>query len=236
MADTNEPEDRRDGMGTGREISTEGIRTDPEVGNLRDADAETNQEGSSVQEETDSDIEERDTERFYKSQKEIDRAIGRRLASERRRWEREHQEKSDRSFSEGGGSLWLSEKGMYAGEYNFYANLVAQGNALSGGDSGFDLLGELKENPAFEKLVSSGIPVSEAYEMAGKARLMEKEQLIRRDERRKMTEEIQSRNQGLPAVDYSAGRNSPVLDVTRMTDEELNRLAERVRKGERVVI
>lgn len=177
---------------------------------------------------------------FYKSQEEVDRAFGYRLASERRRWEREHRDELRRVRSEapedGQTDARLSGERTDGDDYAYFADLVAQGNELAGVYPAFDLMEEIGNNPAFERMVANGVPVPEAYEMAGQAPLLEKERMIRQDERRRIMEEMESRAQSLPPVEQDPGLSDPVLDVTRISEEELKRLAERVRRGERVVI
>lgn len=179
-------------------------------------------------------------EGFYKSQEEVDRAFGHRLASERRRWERAHREELQRVRSEVQESAptdtWLPQKQMYENEYTYFADLVAQGNVLAGTNPSFNLMEEISNNAVFERMVANGVSVAEAYEMVGQAPLLKRELSIRQDERRRTMEEMESRTQNLPPVDHDSGLSGPVLDVTRISEEELARLAERVRKGERVVI
>ena len=178
-------------------------------------------------------------EGFYKSQEEVDRAFGLRLASERRRWEREHWEEL-RKAQEGQISkdldAWLPQKQMYATDYVYFSDMVTQAKALAENCPGFNLMDELNNNAAFETMVANGMPVAEAYEIVGQAPLLKRELVIRQDERRQIMEEMESRTLNLPSVDRYPGLSGPVLDVTRISEEELTRLAERVRKGERVII
>ena len=230
---------------------SQGATEDPTAHDLRVAAAEDGHEPAGVENDTElsgdlSQIKDRvpheksTGEGFYKSQEEVDRAFGYRLASERRRWEREHREELQRVRLEAKESAtadsWLPQKQMYADEYAYFGDLVAQGNALAGANPSFDLLEEINNNAAFERMVANGVSVAEAYETVGQAPQLVKEQSIRQDERRQALEEMESRTQSLPPVDRNPGLSGPVLDVTRISEEELARLAERVRKGERVVI
>ena len=253
---TTEPS--RDGEGIGRETSANGQKDVSEsllTQDLRAAAAESEEKGlklsgaenakelcsDSNQSESRTSEEKSSGQAFYKSQREVDRAFGRRLAAERRRWEREHQEKlqqvqtaqADEDWS---GDSRLAQKKMDDGEYTYFADLVAQANTLAEASPEFDLMDELNNNASFERMVANGVPVEEAYETVGQTPLLEKEETIRQDERRRIMEEMESRTQSLPPVDHDPGLSGPALDVTRITEEELIRLAERVRKGERVVI
>jgi hypothetical protein len=246
MADTAGPEDRRDGEGTGREkmaVEPEGAKTLRDAGAESEAKGQLSAAGNDREDRGDSGGEKGpDTkpagDGYYKSQQEVDRAFGRRLASERRRWERELEERrrAESSYdtaSKRGEDIDPAQQGI---DDTSPGDLAAQGKALAQEYPEFDLMEEIRENPAFARMVAYGIPVSDAYEIAGQERLAERELSIRRDERRRVLEEIESRSVSMPPVDRTAGLSSPALDVTRMSEAELTRLAERVRRGERVVI
>lgn len=246
------PGDRRDGEDIGRVTEAVGIsvQEEPAAQDLRAAAADNggeNQSKARPGEEPPGETEvsgssQTEPAGFYKSQEEVDRAFGRRLASERRRWEREHQEALRQTRAEtreqgrDDADIWLPQQQMYAREYAYFADLVAQANALAKECPEFDLMDELRQNPAFEEMVTNGVPVARAYEAVGQAPLTQKERSIRQDERRRVVEEMESRSQILPTVDRDPGLSGPALDVTRLSEEELTRLAERVRKGERVVL
>lgn len=247
---TAEPGDRWEEEGIGRaDAGGPQVIEGPTVQDLRVAAAENSYEpaedendkelcGDNSQDEGRSSHEKTAGIGFYKSQEEVDRAFGYRLASERRRWEREHQDELQRARMEAQESAdtWVPKKQMYADEYAYFADLVTQGNVLAGTCPSFNLMEEINNNAAFEWMIANGVSVAEAYDMVGQAPLLEKEQMIRQDERRRAMEEMESRTQNLPPVDHDPGLSGPVLDVTRISEEELARLAERVRKGERVVI
>lgn len=251
------PSDRREGEGFGREVDTSGSQEmldEPAVQDLWAAATESggkslkptetgNDEkkcGDSGQAKDPVSHEKPDGEGFYKSQEEVDRAFGRRLASERRRWEREHQEELQQLRQEikdwEVNDTWLPQQQMYATEYAHFSDLVTQSDSLAENYPGFNLMEELNNNAAFERMVANGMSVAEAYKTVGQAPLVEKEQSIRQDERRRIMEEIENRSQNLPPIDHTPGLSGPALDITRMSEEELTRLAERVRKGDRVVI
>ena len=248
----------RDGEEIGREMDANGpqeVSNGSSAQNLRAAAAENGEQDSrlsgadidgkprsySVQTMDRAPREKPSSEGFYRSQEEVDRAFGQRLASERRRWEREHRKELQqaqagqvgKTFP---GDTWLPQKKLYATEYAYLADLVTQANALAEISPGFDLMDELNNNAAFETMVANGVPVEDAYETVGQAPLLDREHSIRQDERRRILEEMENRTLSLPPVDHDPGLSGPVLDVTRISEEELTRLAERVRKGERVVI
>ena len=246
---TDGPGDRRDGEDIGREVDSIGPCNESEGAKdkmLRDAAAENgdsnpepvkpetgNVSGDSSRTEVRDSRNKPAAQGFYKSQEEIDRAFGRRLAAERRRWERERRDERQQ-ISEN--DTWLPQQQMYASDYGYFADLVTQAQALAGNCSKFDLMEELDNNTAFERMVSNGVPIKEAYETVGQAPMAEKEQSIRQDERHRIMEEMENRAVSLPPVEHAPGLSGSALDVTRISEEELTRLAERVRKGERVVI
>lgn len=245
MADTAGPEDRRDGEGTGREenaMEPEGAKALRDAGAERGTVSQPPAAGNDREDRGDSGGEKSpDTkpagDGYYKSQQEVDRAFGRRLASERRRWERELEERHrTESLHDTANDEDMDSPVRQGKEDTGSGDLAAQGNALAQEYPEFDLMEEIRENPAFARMVTCGMPVSDAYEIAGQQKLLERELSIRRDERRRVLEEIESRSVSLPPVDRTAGLSSPALDVTRMSEAELTRLAERVRRGERVVI
>ena len=239
----------RDGESIGREIDANGVvevSDGPLAQELRDAAAKNGEKslespgagndqkvcGDGSQTEGQIPQGNPSGEGFYKSQEEVDRAFGRRLAAERKRWEREHREELQQGLTGRveknlASDTWLPQKQMYAAEYAYFADLVTQANALSENFPGFNLLEELSNNAAFEKMVANGVSVAEAYDTVGQAPLLIREQTARQTERRRIMEEMESRTQSLPPVDHDPGLSGPALDVTRISEEELTRLAER---------
>ena len=197
---------------------------------------------------------------FYKSQKEVDRAFAMRLAAERKKWEAERAEEDahtppaapmetqqaeqaspadepsplastgetepDAAAQEQEGSL------PYETERAFLRRIQQGEQKVLAIDPDFDLGQEMARNPMFGLMLAQGVEVERAYAFfhpeTAEARLRKRVEA-------EVLERLRMRNNRPEAL--RAGNSSAVhRDVSRMSEADLMRIDERVKRGERVVL
>ena len=195
---------------------------------------------------------------FYKSQKEVDRAFAMRLAAERKKWEAERAaadahtppaaqaEQAEQASSAGEPTPLAStgetgpdaaaqeEEGLlpYEQERAFLRRVQQGEQKVLAIDPDFDLGREMARNPMFGLMLAQGVEVERAYAFfhpeTAEARLRKRVEA-------EVLERLRMRNNRPEAL--RAGNNSTVhRDVSRMSEADLMRIDQRVKRGERVVL
>lgn len=269
-----EPGEAEEGAGKKDEPSDAAGESDEGAGTVEDA-ADDGQEG----------------EKVYKSQGEVDRAFGKRIKAERRKWEKEQEEarEKERAKSESHGVLTdrirkafpgLSDEEILeelddrsleqaAEESGLTADQIKAMDKRYGGTERkkhekesapalpedvqaniqriqaeaeelnkvypFDLAA-MTGNKKFAGMVLSGAPVAEALRLTDPDFAKLCEEKFREKTEAEYAEKLKKRNDSLPPSKGKGKGGNADLDVRKMTDEELEAIAERVRRGERVVI
>jgi hypothetical protein len=110
----------------------------------------------------------------------------------------------------------------------FVRDLREQEDALRLSEPDFDLLEAISRYPAFRALILSGEPVERAFNYIDPERL-------RRASEQAIVERIRLRN-ARPQSIGAANASAQPIDPANMSEEELRRLDERVKRGERVTL
>lgn len=100
----------------------------------------------------------------------------------------------------------------------------------------FDLMEKLEKDDAFTVMILSGIDVKEALLVTDPEYKKAYEDKLREDARKEYAENQKKRNDSLPPQDKKGKGGKADHDVNSLTEDDLTKLAERVRRGERVVI
>lgn len=197
---------------------------------------------------------------FYKSQKEVDRAFAMRLAAERKKWEAERaaadaqtppaaptQTEPAEQASSADEPTPLASTGEtepdaaaqeqegalpYEQERAFLRRIQQGEQKVLAIDPDFDLGREMARNPMFGLMLAQGVEVERAYAFfhpeTAEARLRKRVEA-------EVLERLRMRNNRPEAL--RAGNNSTVhRDVSRMSEADLMRIDQRVKRGERVVL
>jgi len=110
----------------------------------------------------------------------------------------------------------------------FVRNLREQEDAIRADDPDFDLLSAISQSPALRALILSGEPLERALHYVDPERMRQKIE-------REIIERIRRRNARPQPMDAANARARPI-DLDSMSEDELRRIDERVKRGERVTL
>lgn len=175
-----------------------------------------------------------EAEGFYKSQEEVDKAFAFRMAAEREKWEKENMQQIEKST----GEEEVHDADAQPQEMDFeqeraFIRAVEKGkDAIMQMDPHFELQKELEENPMFALMIAQGIDAKRAYDFFYPK---QSEGQLRKSVEDEVLARIRMRNNRPRALDFS-NTATTVRDISRMSDEEILDIDERIKKGERITL
>ena len=174
-------------------------------------------------------------ETYYRSQKEVDEAFGKRLAQERKKWEKEaslHAELErlkERSLRED--LRDVSDAGYEKPKSEFIQSILQQTEALKRDYPEFSME-EAMQNPLFAMMLAKGESLERVADYFYPERAREK---VFREAEDEVLERIRRRN-ARPHTMAHANQGEIYRDIGKLSDEEILDIDRRVKRGERVIL